>query len=1230
MDGGKLYRYKFIFDDVRLRPPLHNNEEDYMWPEDARKKNLTYSSKLIVTVKQVQEIIDIASDTKTQKIIGDIGKEVPIANIPIMVKSRYCTTNIKKNEKNTECTYDPGCYFIINGNEKVVLSLERICDNNMLVFTKKDDTYKNNLMYMAQVNSRLNTINGNIQIFSVKMKRDESIIISMSYFVDIPLFILFRALGVTSDRDIIKYIAYDMTDVDMINIVRLSVDKSKMEMGKPVSEENKEIKTQEEAIRYLISKLKYKKVYSGDEDSIAIQQKMHLLKILEKDLLPHVGSNLTKKGYYIGLLVNKLLSAYMGRTKIDDRDSNVNKRIDLPGVLLGQLFKQYFKKMLNDCSKFFRRKNNSDENPINIISQIKPNTIEQGLKSALLTGTWGMSKTKKGVAQSLQRLTYMQSIAYLRRVMSPSIDAATNKVVNIRFVHNAQYGFICLTSDTEVLLSDGVTVKQIGDFTNNDKVVTINNNTLQNTVSGIHNFFETMPEKLFKITTISGREIKCTPEHKLLVKSDDEYVWKKTEDMKKGDLLLVENTLKYIPYNEPTQLTISSDNVDNQYKSELIELRLLDREFTQHETEIIARLLGSNITDGYISKRKKGYYDSAFYLGEEDDVFKVVDDILKLGFSHPSITRKITYFKDVCKYKTWEVAKNGCFAYFMFLVGGFIGKKTGQPRKLPQWIINANLRTKREFLSAFQGGDGSKIVSQSNVNNVKIHLSPTHQYTDYKYLENTKEYITSISCMFNEFNIVTNVEVVKDNRSDKPAVILKFENTINNLNIYADMIGYRYCDEKTRKSKIAIEYNRCRKYDIDRKNKLYRRAIELHGQGLKHKEIEKKLDNAIGCKQISKIICKYKNGKDIKAKTQNFIRYTDFKTKYNEPYNKVAIPIDSITEIEPELVYDFTTKNDDHSFIANSIVSSNCPVETPEGGKIGLIKSLSMMTNVSLFLESQIYIIKDYLVDKLIDLQDATPIKFKQLVKVFLNGEWLGLTDKPVELTEDLKKKRRHGKIHKSVAVIFNMVTKELKINCDGGRLYRPLLRVKDNKLMLTPEMAKDIAIISNGDKVDANSITRWNQFLNKYPDAIDFIDIEDSQTAMIAMYPSEVHENRAIMNKIIDNASDEGKKTNRYDGTVYKKYNYCEFHPSMMLGPVVSNIPFTEHNESPRNIYYYSQAKQATGIYSSNHRYRMVITHMLVNPQKPLVTTRSMKYLYTDKMPAGENAIVAIACYSG
>lgn len=435
---GVIYKYGFKFDEISIKPPMYENEDEIMYPHDARKRHMNYSSKLVAKVTQYQKKIIMATGEETKVIIGSPEMEVPIGKIFIMVGSRFCSTNIKKETEERECRYDPGGYFIVNGNEKVIMSIEKMVDNKILVFTKKENTFKDKTMYMCQINSKsADNINSNIQICNLKMRKDESINLNMSQLTDIPLFIILRALGVESDLDIIKWITYNTNDTEMINIIRESLTKAD-------DGEESRITNKEQAIEFLLAKLKKQRKYTeADQDIKNIQRRLYLQKILKRDLLPHLGEDLTKKAAFICLMANKLLNCYLKRSPTDDRDAYDNKRIETPGVLLGQLFKQNFKKMLNECTKFFKKKNNSDITPINIISQIKPTIIEQGMKSALATGTWGISKSKKGVAQSLQRLTYLQTISYLRRVVAPSLDVATSGVTSIRHVNNIQFGFLC-------------------------------------------------------------------------------------------------------------------------------------------------------------------------------------------------------------------------------------------------------------------------------------------------------------------------------------------------------------------------------------------------------------------------------------------------------------------------------------------------------------------------------------------------------------------------------------------------------------------------------------------------------------------------------------------------------------------------------------------------------------------------------------------------------------------
>jgi len=916
----KIYRHRLEFSEIALKPPVNEIDDELIFPEDARIKHLSYSGKLIANVKQYLDIVEAQTGTTTSKIISE-DKEVPIAKIPIMVKSRYCNTVLRPDIANTECYFDPGCYFIVgsSGNigERVILTHERICENKALVTTKRDPSYKKGKLYQIQINSKTPDILGIVNVFTIRMNKNDSIVCLTRQFAEIPLFVFFRALGIVSDNDIINCCVYDPTDIDMINILRYSLDEG---LYAKISDEvkPKEIRTQQDAINFLMARLKNSKKYSETDMNMRdIQKKIHITKILENELLPHVTGGLYNKGCYLGYMINKLLSCYLGRIEEDDRDSYVNKRLFLPGILLGQLFKQFYQKMINNITKFFKKKNNDENNPIKIINQIKPSIIEDGLKSALLTGTW--SARSKGVAQLLQRLSYLQTIAYYRRIITPSPDASNNKITTMRQVNNIQLGFVCVTGDTIIRMADN-SQKTIQNIKNGDWIMSFNTDTKELIKSQVSNYFEIMSTELLKITLLDGRVLKCTPDHPLLV----------------------------------------IDQQDN----------------------------------------------------------------------------KLTYVK------------------------------------------------------ASHIGVRERIV-------------------------------------------------------------------VINSNEYDEYINY--------------------------------------------------MDKVLGSEGYPLDI---------------------FTNKYNINNNVWGIPVKSKVTIENEYVYDFTAECEHHNFIANDIVTHNCVVETPEGQKIGLVKGMSLTATPTMTLYSQIIIIKKLLANRILELSSVLPYQFKQFVKVFLNGDWIGMVENASELHDFLQEKKHTQELDYTVSIMLNYTTKELKIYCDGGRLVRPLLRVKDNELVLKPEMLNDI----DTEDISGNKINKFHDFVAKYPNVFDFVDIESTESAMISMTFDQLAEERL---KLINpmKAKDlhvSGDPVNRYNDKIYVKYTHCELHPSMMLGSISGNIPYANHNMGNRNILFFSQSRHAIGTYATNYRYRTDISWLLYHPQRPIVMTKAAKWLHTEDIPAGENCVVAIMCYTG
>lgn len=757
---NKIVRNLFRFSDIEFHLPKDDSpNEKIITPTIAKTRMLTYASKMTAKVEQIMEIQDIQSKHIVTKVLySDV---IPMGKIPIMVRSAYCVTqeNIAPNIKNTECELDPGCNFIIKGSEKFVTALEKLVDDRIFVFTKKkgDD----DMMYFARINSKSHNIMGNITMCEMSVEKDKTIRVSIGKNIEIHIFILLRALGIETDEDIYNHIVYDLNDVDMINVVKQSLFGLNNEHITFSNGTSGVITNKAQALDYLKTKMTSRKFSDTNAQDKADQQYAALIEFLKNDFLPHIGSDensLLRKGKFIGFMAHRLLLCYLNRDKTDNRDSYINKRVELPGELFEQLFKPSLRKMINETSKKFRKKRSGsvDGNYPNVISQIlQSNTIEMTINQSLATGTWGgLGAKRKGVAQLEQRFTFAQSISYLRRITSPSMDKTNNRAISMRLVDQHCYGYI-----------------------------------------------------------------------------------------------------------------------------------------------------------------------------------------------------------------------------------------------------------------------------------------------------------------------------------------------------------------------------------------------------------------------------------------------------------------DSI--------------------------------ETPEGQKVGMVKNLALSATVSLNMPEQIAIIKHILNNVSDDINmfdfDIPIDQYKKLVKIFINGEWIGFTDRAFKLINYLKNKRANGEIHKHVGIVYkesmNKDIREIRINTDGGRMIRPLLKVVDNELVITKEILDKI----NNDVYDIpNKINSLNQLLQEYPHVIEYVDVEESTNAMVAMYVSDLHENRKMSNTAISNPNLRGDSVNRYE-KVYKKYTHCEFHPMLMLGSITCNIPLMEHNQSPRNYYYYSQVRQAMGIPTTNYKLLAPTnSYVLFNTCKPLVITRGSEYSNMANIPAGETAVVMISPYGG
>ena len=441
------------FDNFHIyRPQIHENNgaTKLMFPHEARLRNFTYSSAMTIdlNIKIIRRYGPTLSQCET------FCKKVPkihIGKLPIMVKSNICVLNQYKHldSKITgECYVDAGGYFLINGSEKVVIPQERAAENRVYCFNIKKNN--NKWGWLAEIKSVpdfkcISPKQINMMIASRNNGFGHAIYIQIPRIKQpIPLFILFRALGIVADKRICEII---MLDIDEANIKRMLFG-----MKASIVEANSCI-TKEDALTYIVSHAMYTPI-NMDKEAGQKKKREFTTSVLENDLFPHCKTKIQKK-YFLGFMANKLLSTSFGWITPSDRDSYLNKRIDLTGTLLNNLFRNYFNKLVKDMQKQIVREINngswkSTEDYMSIINQtnvykiVKSTTIENGIKRALATGDFGIKNTssnKVGVAQVLNRLTYISSLSHVRRINTP-IDKS-GKLIPPRKLHNTQWGYIC-------------------------------------------------------------------------------------------------------------------------------------------------------------------------------------------------------------------------------------------------------------------------------------------------------------------------------------------------------------------------------------------------------------------------------------------------------------------------------------------------------------------------------------------------------------------------------------------------------------------------------------------------------------------------------------------------------------------------------------------------------------------------------------------------------------------
>ena len=481
-DGDKIYFGKPVIYD--------NNDSHYMFPNEARLRNMTYGMTIHYDIDV--EFIDILEEGEAPSIIGaedldleelepivegGVGKapkrkgkskkvdleltpgelselkaatmktmsdkntqkrtitleKILLGKFPIMMQSNYCVlAGLPKEVRHSmgECSNDIGGYFVIDGKEKTVVSQEKFGDNMLYIRKVGDEKY----LYSAEIRSVSENVSKPMRTMSVKIKTPTNKYTFNNIVVNIPnvrspvpLFIVFRALGFVSDKEIITMCLLDIDKYENM-----------MDLFIPSVHDAGGILTQRNALKYIALLTKGKTV-------------PHAQEILCDYFLPHIGeNNFKQKAYYLGYIVFRLLSVHTGNEEPTDRDNCKYKRIELVGNLMYDLFREYYTIQQRTIHLEFEKRAHYNQsiyanNLYGLIQQnykeiFRERIVETGFKKAF-KGNWGsQSHTKRiGVVQDLNRLSHNSVLSHLRKTNLP-LDP-TAKVVGPRVLHSTHWGF---------------------------------------------------------------------------------------------------------------------------------------------------------------------------------------------------------------------------------------------------------------------------------------------------------------------------------------------------------------------------------------------------------------------------------------------------------------------------------------------------------------------------------------------------------------------------------------------------------------------------------------------------------------------------------------------------------------------------------------------------------------------------------------------------------------------
>lgn len=372
-----------------------------VYPSEARLRKLTYSAPMYLEVSAHIDGVQVESFT------SEIGR------MPLMVKSKFCHLNGLKREEliaKGEDPDDPGGYFILNGNERVLVMVEDLASNRLFI--------EKNKIGPSKLNARIFSEGGGLRIpHLIEQMKDGVIYLSFTRFKRVPIIAMIKALGLTKDQDITNFISgnkqYDDIFVNLFKVINL--------------------KTQEDAVDHLAKE-------SGITQSKEIKME-RTFEQLDRYLLPHLGvtkEDRITKAYNLCKIIKRFLMVSREGMSTTDKDHYMNKRIKLSGDLLADLLRVNFRVLVNDMLYNFQRLVKRGKfHSIKII--IRDKLLSSRMMTALATGNWPGGRS--GISQNIDRTNFLGTLSHLKRVIS--LLSASQENFEARALHSTHWGRLC-------------------------------------------------------------------------------------------------------------------------------------------------------------------------------------------------------------------------------------------------------------------------------------------------------------------------------------------------------------------------------------------------------------------------------------------------------------------------------------------------------------------------------------------------------------------------------------------------------------------------------------------------------------------------------------------------------------------------------------------------------------------------------------------------------------------